>query len=136
MSTPETEARRWLAYARSDIEAAEALLQQADTFPRQVCFLAQQAAEKAIKAGLIFAGVPVPRSHDLDALRNLLPEGWRFRLEQPDLAALSIWAVDARYPSDNPEAVEADARAAAEQSRAVWETLQADLAAHGLDTSA
>jgi len=49
MSTPEAEARRWLAYARSDLAAAEELLQKPESYPRQVCFLAQQAAEKVLK---------------------------------------------------------------------------------------
>jgi len=48
MNAPEAE--RWLAYARSDLEAAQVLLQGATPYPRQVCFLAQQAAEKTIKA--------------------------------------------------------------------------------------
>ena len=97
-----------------------------------MCFLAQQAAEKSIKAGLIFAGVPVPRSHDLDALRNLLPEGWRAKAEHPGLAALSVWAVEARYPGDTPEAVDAEARLAAAQALAVWETLCNELTERGL----
>jgi len=135
MSTPEAEARRWLAYARSDLDAAQELLQKPDSYPRQACFLAQQAAEKVFKAALIFAGINVPRSHDLDALRNLLPEGWRVKAEHPDLASLSVWAVEARYPSDSPEAVEADAQTAAQQAQAVWETICADLTERGLDTA-
>ena len=135
MSTPEAEARRWLAYARSDLDAAQELLQKPDSYPRQVCFLAQQAAEKTFKAALIFAGVNVPRSHDLDALRNLLPDGWKVKSEHPDLASLSVWAVEARYPGDSPEAVEADARTAAQQAQAVWETICADLTERGFDTA-
>ena len=178
MSTPEAEARRWLAYSRSDLAAAEELLQKPENYPRQVCFLAQQAAEKALKAALVFADISVPRSHDLDALRNLLPEGWQVKSEQPDLASLSVWAVEARYytsaeisprfvmlsrakhlaaghetlrfaqsdnprrtsaglyyPGDAPEAVETDARTAAQQARAVWESVCAHLTQRGLDTS-
>jgi HEPN domain-containing protein len=131
MSVAETEAHRWLAFARSDLEAARALL-HSDDFPRQTCFLAQQAAEKALKAALVFANIAVPRSHDLDALRNLLPSDWQVRQGHPDLAALSIWAVEARYPGDSPEAVAGDAQAAFLLAQAVWETVRADLAAHGL----
>jgi len=57
------------------------------------------------------------------------------RAEHPDLASLSVWAVEARYPGDSPGAVEADARTAAQQARAVWETICADLTEHGLDTT-
>ena len=110
-------------------------MQKPASYPRQVCFLAQPAAEKVLKAALVFADISVPRSHDLDALRNLLPEGWQVKSEQPDLASLSVWAVEARYPGDAPEAVETDARMATQQARAVWESVRADLTKQGLDTS-
>jgi len=48
--------------------------------------------------------------HDLDRLRDLLPEGWRVKTEFPDLAELTIWAVEARYPGHLPDVAEADAR--------------------------
>jgi HEPN domain-containing protein len=132
MNTPELEARRWLAYARSDLEAAQMLLQKPESYPRQICFLAQQAAEKVIKAALIVADVGVPRIHDLDGLRNLLPEGWRVKVEHPDLAFLSVWAVEARYPGDSPEAIETDARISLQQAQAIWESICADLELRGL----
>jgi len=98
-----------------------------------VCWLAQQSAEKALKAVLVFLQVDFPRSHDLDALRNLIPDGWRLKVDHPDLASLTEWVVEARYPGDWPDAVEADARSAARQARAIWESVCAGLAQHGLD---
>lgn len=127
------ETRRWLQYAEEDLLAAEAALGREDTFPRHVCWLAQQSAEKALKAVLVFLQVDFPRSHDLDALRNLIPDGWRLKVEHPDLASLTEWAVEARYPGDWPDAVEADARSAARQARAIWESVCAGLAQHGFD---
>ena len=50
------------------------MLESASIVPRHVCWLAQQAAEKAIKAVLVFLQIDFPRSHDLDALRNLAPD--------------------------------------------------------------
>jgi HEPN domain-containing protein len=44
------ETRRWLRYARQDLVAAEAMLGRVDMWPRHACWLAQQAAEKAIKS--------------------------------------------------------------------------------------
>jgi HEPN domain-containing protein len=73
------ETRRWLRYARQDLVAAEAMLGRSDMWPRRVCWLAQQAAEKAIKAVLVFLQIDFPRSHDLDALRNLVPDGWQLK---------------------------------------------------------
>jgi hypothetical protein len=42
----------------------------------------------------------VPFWHNRDALRNLLPSGWSVKQEYPDLAELTVWAVEARYPGD------------------------------------
>ena len=106
---PSEEARRWLRYAREDLMAAEALRQQPNAAPRHVCWLSQQAVEKALKAVLVFLEIDFPRSHDLDVLRNLIPEGWRVHVEHPDLADLTEWAVEARYPGDWPEATQVDA---------------------------
>lgn len=101
--------------------------------PRHACWLAQQSAEKAIKAVLIFLQIDFPRRHDLDALRNLVPAGWQVRESHPDLTGLTEWAVEARYPGEWPEAIALDASTAAQQARAVWTSVCADLALHGLD---
>lgn len=69
------EARRWMAYAKSDLDAAYALLESGEFFPRQVCFMAQQAGEKALKAILVFLEIPFPQIHDLDRIRELIPAG-------------------------------------------------------------
>lgn len=73
------ESQRWLGYARSDLEAARTLLASPDHYPRQICFFAQQSVEKALKAALIIEQIDFPFSHDLDRLRNLLPEAWQVK---------------------------------------------------------
>ena len=82
--------------------------------PRHICWLSQQSAGKAIKAILVFLAIEFPRRHDLDALRNLVPNDWQVKTEHADLAMLTEWAVEARYPGDWPDATAADARAAVE----------------------
>jgi HEPN domain-containing protein len=125
------ETRRWSRYAQEDLLAAEAMLERVGVLPRHVCWLSQQAAEKAIKTVLVFLQIDFPRTHDLDALCNLMPDGWQLKADHPDLASLTEWAVEARYPGDWPEAVEADARSAARQARAIWQSACRDLAEHG-----
>lgn len=135
MSTPEqvAEAQRWLRYAREDLAAAERLLADPRSVPRHICWLAQQAAEKALKAALVLESVDFPWRHDLDALRNLLPAGWAVKAEQPDLAELTEWAVEARYPGDWPEATVEDAERAVATARAVYIAIAHDCAQRGVE---
>jgi HEPN domain-containing protein len=126
------EVRRWLRFAREDLNGAETLLADEGFVPRHVCWLAQQAAEKALKGALASQEIPFPFRHDLDALRNLLPDGWEVKRQHPDLAELTEWAVEARYPGDWPDATVEDARRAAVQARAVYDCVIADLLRHGI----
>ena len=129
------EARRWLRFAHEDLAAAEALLDRVDVAPRQACWLAQQVAEKALKAlkaVLVFLELDFPWTHNLDVLRNLIPEGWKVKEQHPELGELSGWAVQARYPGDWPDADQTDARSAVEQARAVWASVSADFAQRGV----
>lgn len=124
------EVGRWLRYAREDLRAAE-LLGEQDGVPRASCFHAQQAAEKTIKGSLIFLQTDFPRTHNLQLLVNLLPEGWGLSEEPSRLSSLSDWAVESRYPGDTPEATQEDAKAAVEQAREVLQTALEDLESHG-----
>ncbi|MGH7496852.1 MAG: HEPN domain-containing protein [bacterium] len=125
--------QRWLRYAREDLLAAEAMFGQQIFWPRHACWLAQQAVEKSLKAVLVFLQIDFPRRHDLDEQRNLIPEGWKVKADHPDLAALTEWAVESRYPGDWSDATEEEARVAVQQARAVWESVQADFSRHGID---
>lgn len=135
MSRPDhvAEARRWLRFAAEDLRAAGTLLRETQIPPRHVCWLAQQAAEKAIKAALVFLQIEFPKTHDLDALRNLVPEDWTVRQAFPDLAELTEWSVEARYPGDWPEATADDARGSLDEARRVLDLVTADLAARGVE---
>jgi HEPN domain-containing protein len=130
MSGPEhiLETERWLKYAGEDLHAAQVIIGEPTIAYRHACWLAQQAAEKAIKSILIFLQIDFHRIHDLDALRNLIPDGWSVKTEFPDLAVLTEWAVEARYPGDWQEANEADARFAVEQATAILDTIKTDFA--------
>ena len=120
------EARRWLQYAREDLETAETLLTHTLVF-RHICWLTQQAVEKMFKAALFALRVDFPRAHDLDVLRNLLPDGWRVKDQFPDLAEMTEWAVESRYPGDWPEAKEIDAENALNQAKMIWNVVGKDI---------
>ena len=133
MSEPKNwaDAQIWLRYAREDLQAAEELITAGIT-QRNTCFLAQQAAEKSIKAILVFRQVDFPKSHDLDALINLMPKGWTVKEQSWDASALSQWAVEARYPGDWPETTASDALAAIATAKGILQAVVADFRRMGL----
>ena len=116
---PANDGTRWLQYAREDLGTAVALCQEEAFVQRQVCWLAQQAAEKVLKAGLVHLQLEFPRTHDLDLLRNLLPDDWALHDQGVDLTRLSEWAVEARYPGDWPDATVGDAQVAIRTAQSV-----------------
>ena len=121
------DAKIWIMYAETDLRAAYTLLDSEEFFPRQICFLAQQCAEKAIKAILIYEEKDFPKNHDLDRLRDLIPEGWEVKKNFPDLAVLTIWAVESRYPGDTPDVVENEARETLQLAEAVYLSISNEL---------
>ncbi len=125
------EVRRWLRHAEEDLRAAEALLNNSEIAPRHICWLAQQCAEKALKAVLVFLDIDFPYSHDLDGLRNLIPGEWEVKASYPDLSDLTEWAVEARYPGDWPDAVVSDADVAIAQAQSILQAVRKDLVKHG-----
>jgi len=122
-----SDAEVWMNYAETDLRAAHALLDSREFFPRQICFLSQQCAEKAIKAVLIFEEVDFPKNHDLDRLRDLIPEGWKIKQQFPDLADLTVWSVESRYPGDMPDATESEARETLHLAESVFDAVSAEL---------
>jgi HEPN domain-containing protein len=126
-----TDPLRWIAFARDDLRAGEVLVVDVDVPPRLPCGFAAQCAEKALKAALIVSRRDYPRSHDLDALRDLLPEEWSVVRAFPELAWLGGWQVDARYPEHLADATEAEAREAIGIARAIMESIAADMRQRG-----
>jgi len=53
----------WLRHARSDLALASAVGPVGDILAETLCFHAQQAAEKALKAVLVHVGIEFPRTH-------------------------------------------------------------------------
>jgi HEPN domain-containing protein len=112
-------AGRWIAKADEDLAAAERLIALDDSLAAVVCFHAQQAVEKLLKALLVFASVPFARTHDVIRLAQLLPGDLAHLVPVADLAPLNRYAVEARYPiGDEPIGGE-EARAAIAVSRRV-----------------
>jgi len=89
--------REWLNRARSSLALARNRVP--DAYLEDLCFLAQQAAEKAVKALLIDRGVDFPYVHDLGRLLFLLEEeGEEVPEEIRAAAELTLYASVTRYP--------------------------------------
>ena len=97
------EVNAWIRKAEADFQNIELVLPAKSAPFDTVCFHAQQAAEKYIKALLTFYGIPFGKSHDLDKLINLLPPKSKVQAMVGDLSELSDAAVMTRYPEDLDE---------------------------------
>lgn len=89
----------WLRYAFSDLELAR-LGQQPNVLLEGLCFHAQQAAEKALKAVPISKAIAPPKTHNIRILLDLLPQDVAPPPEVEDAASLTDYAVIGRYPGD------------------------------------
>ena len=106
--------RGWLEKARRDLQTAVNEMKAAKPFTDIVCFHAQQAAEKYLKAYLIWQEMEFPRTHALEDLVLLAAQKEPDFLDlQERAASLTPYAVETRYPEfeeplldDAKEAVE------------------------------
>ena len=79
-----------------------------------------------MKAALILEGKDFPFSHDLEELIELVPDTWPLRRARTELAQLSQWAVEGRYPGDWMEATEMDAEQAVAWAREIHDAVKAE----------
>ncbi len=94
---PPDDPQEWLSRARSNLRQARVEIE--GVYLEDLCFDAQQAAEKAIKAVLIHRKVAFPYVHDLARLLTLVEQTGQAVPELIKQAArLSRYAVAARYP--------------------------------------
>ena len=94
---PPDDPREWLNRARSNLVRAQTMLP--GVYLEDLCFDAQQAAEKAIKAVLIARGAAFPPIHDLAGLLTILGQtGEAISPTIADAARLTRFAVVTRYP--------------------------------------
>lgn len=99
---PSLEARRWLEFARQDLQMAD--LAMSSGIFNQVCFHAQQCAEKCLSACLAAQGELLPRTHLIADLFDQLPQAARAVVNdlESDLVALDQFYIPTRYPDALP----------------------------------
>jgi HEPN domain-containing protein len=120
---------QWIRSADGDFAAANRLLSGKDPLVEGAVFHAQQAAEKLLKAALVWHQVEFPKTHDIDRLTDLV------ETVDPDLAdrvreasSLTPYAVETRYPRRLPALTLAEAREAVAIAGRVRDAVLARLA--------
>ena len=89
----------WIEKAEKDYAAVKWLQQAPIPDYDIICFHTQQCIEKYLKAWLQEANIPIPRTHNLKELLELIvPTIPMWRTWDPDFSALSRHAVAIRYP--------------------------------------
>jgi HEPN domain-containing protein len=105
---PKKEGKRWYDQAVRDIDDAGYNL--AGGRHNLACFVAQQAAEKALKAFLIVFGEEEPWGHSVAELcRNAAQIDPTFAELQPQVAPLDKYYIPTRYPNGLPGGIPSDA---------------------------
>lgn len=92
--------KTWLFRANEDIAVIEKLFESdPELYASTICFHAQQAVEKFLKAFLVLHNIDFPKTHDLD---YLLFECKKIddRNFDIDLGSLTDFGVSIRYPDD------------------------------------
>lgn len=125
--THEDDVRVWLKKADNDLRNITNNLRPGtpdEDIPWDtICFHAQQAAEKSLKATLVSAGIFPPRTHDLIALlKSCVDVDVAFLVLQNDCIALTQYGIAPRYPDDMLDPTASDGRemfAAAKRVREV-----------------
>lgn len=93
--------RAWVAKAELDFRLTQDMLNRNEEWlAGDICFHAEQCAEKYLKARLVFDDIHFPRIHDINELTKLLPTGVRPRASEHERSMLTIYAVTMRYPGD------------------------------------
>ena len=91
----------WIRFAAEDWDDAQ-ILARCGGKQRSICFHCQQCIEKLFNAELMRLQAPVPKTHNLRELSDLLhqaDDSWQ--ATSLDLNRLSLAAVDLRYPDPN-----------------------------------
>ena len=89
----------WLNRAKSNLERAKSDSRLTGVYLEDLCFYAQQAAEKSIKSVLIHLGIEFPYVHDITDLLTILEgKGHSISDDIREAGRLTRFAVETRYP--------------------------------------
>lgn len=91
--------KEWLEYAEHDLYSAHLLSESSRPPFEVIAYHCQQSAEKSLKAILIENGIPLPKTHDLGILCELVSLSYSDILNcLEDCDRLTPYGIVSRYP--------------------------------------
>jgi len=118
------EATAWLSKAGGDLRAAEILSAPENDQGAAAVYHCQQAAEKAVKALLVYRETPFPKTHDIERLVEMVNEDGALLSGLIEHARiLTPYAIDFRYPGDFVEPDAEETETALRLAREVLDTV-------------
>ena len=118
----------WLQRAKSNLAIAR-LGKRENVLLEDLCFEAQQSAEKALKALLIYLGGEYPRTHAFTLLLANLETYQEVPAAIREVVELSDYAVQTRYPGDYYPVSDQEYRRALELADRVLDWVSAQIKA-------
>jgi HEPN domain-containing protein len=111
---------QWLEFAKADLALAKIPLPRGTKY-EQLCFLAQQAAEKSIKSVLLKLKIHFPPSHNIQGLVDLLPTSVARIPVLCAAAGMTVYATAFRYPGEPDPVTKKEYKEAIKLAEAVVE---------------
>ncbi len=90
----------WFTKAERDLSLVNLAVSNSAAFPDLICYHCQQASEKYLKALIVYHGIPLKKTHDLEDLLDML------LVAEPGIDAsyyneavkITSYAIGIRYP--------------------------------------
>lgn len=112
--------------ARGDLESAEGMRESGRGRPENVCYMAQQAIEKSLKALICHCEMPIPFTHSIELLIDRLPQDKRPR-DVELLVELTDYAMLKRYNEGSEILTQSDLIATIEAANRLLTQVDASL---------
>ena len=125
---------QWISLADEDLNLASHALGLGTKSPyRLIAYHAQQCAEKYLKAYLVYHNVDFPYTHSIRVLLKICSNLATWAPTLKDADELSPYAITARYPGEEQEVIEAEAKRAIDLARKVRQQVGTALKQLGVD---
>lgn len=138
MPNPDPEIRRrvgqWLELANDDLGMASDALTYGSRRPyRLIAYHAQQCAEKCLKGYLVYHSEDFPYTHNIRRLLQLCGKYATWPQDLKDAEELTAYAITTRYPGEDADVTEEEAKSAVEIARKVRDHVRTGLRLLGME---